>query len=990
MYSPPDQLIPMSEIVHTSLLSAEHSLQEMRGRCYHGRRMMSTLFEMRVKFARLLVLYRWQKRNGEKTSTDPEFRHNSCLENALGKIRPLLRMFSRDHFTPFVPEPVIQHRRDLKKPKMSPLKLLSLVKSKKQHFQSVHIQRRTVMLIAKEFIVSFGARRDGFAQIKNLRLVWPDDVRQTKDVERALRLDITRFRKFDPQKQDVIDSMYAVFRRYFIMGQFLKVVKEIKKREAEFGFKVRKDENPWSVVIQFSKSFRTFNKVVCRMTSDRILLFSAVPLYWPLREEREYVFSKHRCSTYRAAPREFVSFSFSDASEANIPERLTLIRDCIVATRMRNIWMMLTQAVEFSPYMFLVTVVHVEKVPSFDWITLNTSADMNAPNTILRIDPHTGRLLIEGSTMYGLDMKQFRKSLDLDVSTTSRIITLMKLSRLVNSHNSKLCAMNDVTHMDIDALANQNSMFYLHLSYSRDYCIKCFMSPSCPGMEVISKVGDVIESKDMFAFGQMAYNWKCDHYFETLERSRMKLAALQLEKQLTEAGYHVQRETEKKLVIWLRPMMKVRLKLRNTMWSLSFQKSFYPFLKTGCMTFVSRSITARCTDYIVHLIKNVMRLGMFCQCIEGGCDTESCGTRVCQFWYENDVNVHFSVDSLNVHLGLGPLVDNFEALEESQFIMNPSTPLKLFMRFSRVFPLQLSKIYEFEGEEFGSWLRYSLPALFHLHRVFSPTIGWSTGSLSSHESIVLIFQRHISFNVQWKFLQGFAVVLPNTGKSHFFEIPLLIFPKLFSVPVTHQTYKVKTSELEKLRDVISNFYGDFIMVTSSGFGKMTRDQQGTFIKMKRGERHHVQLTATLTANGLSLDSENTPVVREICGAFQASIGDREKCRKLFKVIIEISTYDASYAKEVLNTIQVLQKIPWPGSICWESLYDRLRMTPSSVTLTVEKVVDGRRCQLILEFIKLMGEMQIKATSGVNTASFQGFESFAQWAAQCDPFNPFLL
>ena len=990
MESLPRRLIPVSQVLHSSLLRAESSLARVAAARYqHNRHVMSNLMEIRARFARILVLYRWQKQHGKESDAGHERNNGLSVERGFSQMRKLMRnvVSKRQSTEVAVPEHLFVCPRAERK--LSALDLVNLLElMRKQKIKRLNIVGRVVVLVAREFTACFKLGSGNMCRLDEVRIVWPAGVKQSASLAKAIQRDVARFRKFNPKSEGVFDRMFAVFRRYFINGQFLEVVRQIKQRESEFGYKVRKGRDGCSIDILFSKYFRTFSKVKCRMMTDRILLYSAVPLYFPVGEEREYVFSKSKCSTYKDAPRHFVSFSFQDASEANIAEKLTFIRNCILATRLRNIWMILTRALDSSPYLYLLAVINIAKIPSFDSISIITNFGADAPRTVLRICPHTGRLLISGNQMHGINIEQFRESLDLDVSTMSRIITLMKLSRLVMNHNSRFCAMNEVTHLDIDALNNQNSLFYLHLSYSRDFCVRCFMSPVHPDLEAVSKTGDVVEAKDILGFGQMTYNWKCCHYFEAIERARIKIAALQLQKRLTGEGFQVQQETERKLVIWLRPMMKVRLKLSTTMWSVSFQRSFYPFLQTGCTTFISHAVTCRYTEYIVHLIKDFTRMGMLCQCIEGACRDEEGGTMLRQYWYENAVNIHFRVDTFNIHLGLGSLRDSFNVREESEFVMNPCSPMKLFMNFSRTFPIQVNKIAELYSDQFGAWLRNSLPALFRLQQVFSQTRDWSTGYFSAHESISLIFRGTISLNVQWKFLQCFAFVIPNTGISRVLEVPLSIFPKLFSVPVTHPTYKVNISELEKLRDNVVWFCDDLKMIKTSGFVGMGKDPNSSFIRMKSGTRLTLPITATLKSSGISLECDSMPLLANICEQFRSIFNDRNKHRGALKVILEIAAFDPSFVQDVYHIVHAFQQDPWYRYIHWDVFFERAQMSDDKTKLTI--FIQKEFTSLSLEFWKSSSMMIIHASSAGQSRSFQGLPHFLDWLNRCDPSSPFIL
>jgi hypothetical protein len=247
----------------------------------------------------------------------------------------------------------------------------------------------------------------------------------------------------------------------------------------------------------------------------------------------------------------------------------------------------------------------------------------------------------------------------------------------------------------------------------------------------------------------------------------------------------------------------------------------------------------------------------------------------------------------------------------------------------------------------------------------------------------LIYRRRISITVHWRPLHSFSAVLPRCGALTLLRVPLAVFKKpSSSVKSVDLIYRIESSELERFRDAIVDFYEDFAMLTRVGFPvPQPEDLADTCFSL-----HAVftwPILATIAPDGIGFQSD-FPLFAKVTHRFRKFFdGSRNVFRRASELMLSIAKLSEPFAKAVCEIIGQTQGKGWCEAIDWVKFFDHANFN-----------VDEGHMFLVFDLKEELLEIELIGPGGaVKQKQFSSLRQFIQrmtegcfegiWEVECE-------
>jgi hypothetical protein len=328
----------------------------------------------------------------------------------------------------------------------------------------------------------------------------------------------------------------------------------------------------------------------------------------------------------------------------------------------------------------------------------------------------------------------------------------------------------------------------------------------------------------------------------------------------------------------------------------------------------------------------------------------------------------------------------FERDGAAPLFLSERTGIECCLYSSLMFPFHLEDFPSDELMENSSvFFQHGLTALQRLRQVFSQD-EWSCGRPSIRRSTFVIFRRRISVNFHWRPLNCFAVIIPCRSAFSVLRVPLANFQKFYQTSRSvHHVFKIELRELEGFRDAILHFYDDLgLLLTSEFLSPALDDLHDNSIVLRREA-----MTATLDADGLTIESTAIPLLTNVAERFREIFGgDRRLLRRAAQLLIGIAKFDQSYGLAIAEILHCAQRDSWQALVNWELLFDTAKFSPDRGRIVFALRLP--RDSLEFEMGKVAMKLQISVACRAGGNIFSNLRQIIQWMSESDPMTAFVL
>jgi hypothetical protein len=328
----------------------------------------------------------------------------------------------------------------------------------------------------------------------------------------------------------------------------------------------------------------------------------------------------------------------------------------------------------------------------------------------------------------------------------------------------------------------------------------------------------------------------------------------------------------------------------------------------------------------------------------------------------------------------------FERDGAGPLFLSDRTGIECCLYSSSVFPFCLE---DFPSDELMEnsfvFFQHDLATLQRLREVFSGD-EWSCGRPSIRRSTFVIFRRRISINFHWRPLNCFAAIIPCRGAFSVLRVPLANFQKFYQTSRSvHHVFKIELRELERFRDAILHFYDDLGLLLTSEFSSPALDDLHDSSIVLRSEA----MTATLDADGLTIESEAIPLLTNVAGRFREIFRrDRRLLRRAAQLLIGVAKFDQSYGVAIAEILNCAQRDDWSALVNWGLLFDTAKFSPDKGRIIF--ALGLPKDLLEFEMGKVAMKLQISVACRAGGNVFSNLRQIIQWMSESDPMARFVL
>lgn len=679
---PPAGHVSVRQMTHSCLKSGEQSMKDAMDDKYRSARgVMAGIVKMRAQLARLLVVHRWNMAFGAEIASCQKQsqavldmqrfcckrRRNSGIigDNKLDSDRDTVD--SGDEATDFVE-----------------IDLIYAIDGMRSRYQLSEVKRfgRKFSMVGRFFETTFSIRSDGTCRFRNVQIKWPESVERNDVLAAMLKRGVALGKQVMYHDVDGLNVMFREFKRLFLLGQFLEVVRRLQEAEKSFGYKIERGDCH-SVRIVFDEDLESLGCMKWTLTDDRIMVSSELPLCIPGRRD-------NRSS--------FLAFWFVEAAEVDVNERMTFIRDSMINTRNKRVQSLMTGSLSLRE--------------ASDGMKASVSG---------------------GDVMSARGMKRIRALFNREFGR-------------------EVCAWGG-----INELATSKHLC-LHLSYSTDFYLRCRLDADrydfmiCPGSEDSTT---------------------------DLEYAKMRIAQLQLQKDLKGMCFDVRHVDDRRFTVYLSGATTavMSVKMSRGSCSLKFPKAIFGNNQIGTVTIYLPSTTCRYAAYIARVIKAVGNAS----------DTAHHIRHVVR-----ETDIMFSI------LDPAPTRIALTSLRYAGGSLWVVIPGKLVRPTLDICGIPTPK--DHPGNQVASLIRDRLNIIQTLRRVFWPPDQWSLEYDSMFILIVIVFKKRMTIRVRCTTAQCILLAIPHFGESGQMRKVLSSCARVTSGG--HCFFNVHIGDLYNVRDAI--------------------------------------------------------------------------------------------------------------------------------------------------------------------------------------------
>ncbi|OHT01854.1 hypothetical protein TRFO_07434 [Tritrichomonas foetus] len=395
----------------------------------------------------------------------------------------------------------------------------------------------------------------------------------------------------------------------------------------------------------------------------------------------------------------------------------------------------------------------------------------------------------------------------------------------------------------------------------------------------------------------------------------------------------------------LDPFDSIVLKISDSFaWSIKFINPENSPQKT--IIFNGNKITARFAEWLVFFVANVSTLLQMRRQIAGIYSTNSIidhldiidiATFLISFKYKDKIK-----DSSTLRVSLEPLFSLQYACEDVLiYDVHPELTPTIQFSFSQNIPMKRHLASLLKSGSicflFGSFLSSSFIPLLYFHRVFMQgenSKNWSVTALRDDGSFFLIYQRKMSINFMLRPSQIFQLIIPSVGKSKVLQIPLEALPRPCHLSkLSHTTLKIHIDQLDNFRHVVERFFGFREKLHEIGF-ETFRSNGAEVVSPFPRQLTYVSIDCYIRPTHVEFKIEGeVDVAKNLDTILNFQYKDTDTHIMIIRFIINILDFDQKFVTFIANFMKKMINRTNELNIDW-----KMTMELSAVTLSELKVI----------------------------------------------------
>lgn len=908
------------------------------------RDLMHEMFNTRVLIGKLIVLYRYHRKNpiippkpNTVLNAQAEIQKVRDLTTKIKQLRFRISGMPQSIDIPRIYQseiPVLRAGYELER-------ILNL--GDHGSFKSVIvITKRIIKLYSQNYSVLLRIDKQGVFRLVATKINWP----KNSGIPKEFILFINKVvRDQSIHSTNPLKQIDLILSKIYKIGQSIKIWSELKEISVKYQYWFR--FNGKDLFIVFDDMYAPYNYFKIDLLEDYLWIHSLIPYYQPPEQPEKYfnvrkIFVNKSLELDNDSEFEQSLFNFLITPSTYVPDVAIKLSDAVYFTRIIRIWNHLKKII-FATYFTNLTAELFCTVPSVAYGHIMISIEKRVLSNFI-IFPLVGKVTFISRNLFYYQNSMINHvvlpNCDLEVienvfnsSLNSYFMTICQ-EKLVGNHYMSLFSIPFI---------NPISKINIKFTFSPDYYLSAEMLTGVPKLNLMScKTNQVImkNTRETLMMNYLPHRKKMKLIGKALKEQKNNILMTQLEEKLKANGYLTSR-TDYRMKIAMRPILNVLFKVNETgYWSLRFDKSSFPFFSKSKVIIVGNQMSMRFVDSIVEILKNVHLVASL---LFQSRSTQRIPLNVLDVFNINELNAVILVDNNNnkyhIELNLAPFRDIvFESNGTTHFIsfswiqFTPHCVLPYHLPLS-LFP-NLASDNKIIPDTFGALLGQKLSPLLRIAELFGRSKNWSISVITEHNSFFLVFKKALTLNISLSHDLTFSVSINHRGRNSFLLLPLSeMMPISKPANSPFVTISVKSSDLSLMKDTIKKYYQIFLAFEMLGFQEYEfRNNELLAFKPT--------LRALATKNGIIFDSKEYQPLRIVTTSFNEIPQISNNVRRAFVEIIScLLLLDKKIIQVILAYFQLLLQPIRRDKFNWTQMMMETSINPENIKLALRTQVN---------------------------------------------------
>lgn len=771
--------------------------------------------------------------------------------------------------------------------------------------------------------------------IRKIKIKWPQSIPYPqKDIAQQISALISHTNRSNSR---FVSSAYNLIHHFYLVGQYVFFISKLNDYSADFHYTVAVTSSR-TATISFARFPSRISSLRLELLESRIAVTSNAQLAeLPPRNPQTGEFCVSEAFEM-SAPRQaksrlsFASLSFTDACAVDVRRELSVLSARMFFTSLLCAWEAVQQSVTRAG------LVHACATLSCSHAAI-TMCEIsvrlfNICQVSFCLDAGSDSLVLARTT--GLVMLHALRARPFDVSLRAEPESVSKF--LVESWNAAKIATSfgllfGGHSLSLIPTVSVRNDLCVGLSYAPDFLFAAHFGAGSFQFVIISRrSGKVERSKSHASVNYFRLRTMPNAELSgTLMANRNLIVFLQLEEELRALGFLTARK-ENELKIAMMPILTVMLKMKNSgYWSLTFDKSTYPFFSKNLISVTCPCATCRLAGLVVQILSDVQRFS----------SVVFQSTSVSRFQMDIDGVSLLHELCVRIRAGGSSFIADFGPFRD---IYTESNGITKYVLFPAVRPVikfhltsQLSHISTFEDirtgqaplESFGAFLGQKLAALTRFISSFSKS--WSLSPISDSRPFFAVYRGCLTLNASLQPDATFTLTAPLAGQSSFLVLPLAsALPVSFTVVddkqgradgqsasnaqrasqrASYAACRVKASELSSVCGKIEAFLPFFDAMDRCGTRLFFFNRSVLFAAKVRAGESAFDVKVKLAQNSFVVDSVSVPLIKDITAHFSSISGVSFAARRaFFSTVFDVIRAEREVANRIAAVLNAIIQV----------------------------------------------------------------------------------